>query len=359
MHSSLSLIALLLGFAVRAQPAPPADVVGALDRYVRAEMEARHIPGLALAVVRGDSVVYARGYGFADLAHRVLATDSTAFVIASITKTFTAVAVLSLVEEGRVALDDPIGRRVADLPEAWRGATVRQLLQHTSGINSFNAHDAPPCPSGATLGPGYTTRDALAEVACLPLDFAPGTDWSYSDSGYLLLGLLLETVSGQTYEGPLENRIFAPLGMTSTRLLDAGAVVPRLARGYTWEDGAFRNGPELIGAVEFSTGGLVSTVHDLARWAAALGSPRLLQAATWAEAWTPAPVGEAVYGMGFALRPVEGRRHVGHTGGGPSAATTLSVFPDDGLAVIVLTNADQPPFTIRDVGVGVARLFLD
>ncbi|HLT46428.1 MAG TPA: serine hydrolase domain-containing protein [Rubricoccaceae bacterium] len=354
MHRLVPLLSLVvLAAPALAQPAR----FDTLDRFVEAEMAARHIPGLALAVVQDGAVVYARGYGFADLAHHAPATDSTAFLVASVTKTFTAVAVLMLVEEGRVDLDAPIGRYVSDLPEAWQPATVRQLLQHTSGISSLTAHDRPPCPSVCAPDRVRTTREALAEVACLPLDFAPGTGWSYSDSGYLLLGLLVEGAAGQSYEGFLRERVFGPLGMTSTRMLDAEAVVQRLARGYAWDGAAFRNAPELGYGVEFSTGGIVSTVRDLARWAAALGSDALLQPATWAEAWTPVPVGDAVYGMGFSLRPLGDRRHVGHTGGGSGAATALAHFPDDGLSVIVLTNGAQPPFTIRDLAAGIVAFF--
>lgn len=349
----IPLLAFLVGVVETSAQRPP-DV---LDAYVEAEMAARHIPGLALAVVEGDRVVYARGYGLADVANAVPVTDSTAFLIASVTKTFAAAAVLMLVGEGRVALDAPIGRYVPDLPDVWRPATVRQLLQHTSGINSFSEHGAPPCPAPCAPDRARATRDVLAEVSCLPLDFVPGADWSYSNTGYLLLGLLVEAASGQSFETFLRDRVFAPLGMASTRMLDAEAVVPRLARGYSWDGAGFRNAPELGGAVEFAAGGLVSTVHDLGRWAAALGSDRLLPPATWAEAWTPAPGSDGAYGMGFALRDVVGRRHVGHTGGGPGAATALAHFPDDGLSVIVLTNAAQPPFTIRDLAGEIASFF--
>jgi CubicO group peptidase (beta-lactamase class C family) len=343
---------------VRVRPAEIASSrADSLDRFMRAQMAARHLPGAALAVVRGGRVLHARGYGSADLAHGVPATDSTVFLVASVTKTFAAVAALMLVEEGRVALDAPIGTYVRDLPAAWRPATVRQLLQHTSGISSITDHARPPCPSAYAPDRARSTRDVLAEVGCLPLGFAPGTRWSYSDTGYLLLGLMVESVAARPFEGFLRERVLAPLGMASTRMLDAEAVVPRLARGYAWDGSAFRNAPELHGTVEFTGGGLVSTVHDMARWAAALGSERLLRRETWALAWTPAPVGDAAYGMGFALRPVAGMRHVGHTGGGPGAATALAHFPDEGLSVVLLTNGAQPPFTMRDLAGEVAGFF--
>ena len=321
-------------------------------------MAARRIPGLSLAVVVRGEVVRTGGYGVANLELAAPATDSTAYLIASITKTFTAVATMMLVEEGRVALDDPISRHVPDLPEPWRPATVRQLLDHTSGINSLTEHERPPC-GASKLGRDYTQADVLAEVACLPLDFPPGTAWSYSDTGYFLLGLLIERVAGQTYEGFLRERVFAPLGMDHTRLLSQADLIANRADGYVWADGAYRNGPALSPVVEFSFGGLVSTVGDLARYDIALSSGRLLRAETREAMWTPTPVGEAHYGLGFALRPLNGRRHVGHTGGGPAAATIYARFPDDDVAVIVLTNAGQPPSTIRELAGGVASFFFE
>lgn len=323
-----------------------------VDLLLEVEMVKRRIPGLAMAIVRHGAVVRATSYGFADLEESRRATPETPFLIASITKTFTSVAVLTLVEEGKVDLDDPIGKYVEQLPQPWRAATVRQLLQHTSGINSFTAHETPPCPTGA---PATQPRDAIAEVACLPLDFEPGTAWSYSDTGYLLLGLLIEARSGQSYADALRERIFAPLGMEATHLLGTRAVAAAI--GY--ERGLeLRPGPQLEGGIEFASGGLVSTVLDLARWAAALGSPEMLTPATWASAWTPAAAGDAEYGMGFALKPVAGRRHVGHSGGGPSAATVLAHFPDEGVSIILLTNTNQPRLAMRELAERVAELVL-
>lgn len=218
-------------------------------------------------------------------------------------------------------------------------------------------HERPPC--GATAPErDYTQADVLAEVACLPLDFAPGTAWSYSDTGYFLLGLLVEGVSGQTYEAFLRARVLGPLGMDHTRLLDTTDLIANRADGYVWDGEAYRNGPTLNPVVEFSFGGLVSTVHDLARYDAALAAGRLLRPETLAAMWTPTPVGEATYGLGFSLRPLNGRRHVGHTGGGPAASTAYARFPDDDVAVIILTNAGQPPFTIRELAGGIGAFFL-
>jgi CubicO group peptidase (beta-lactamase class C family) len=363
------LLALLAPTLAFSQPTARVQGVGnthnvaaprdALYAYIRDEMAARHIPGLALAVVHEGSVVLARDYGDADLSHHVPVTDSTVFLIASITKTLTAVATLRLVDEGRVGLDDPIGQTVPDLPESWRPVTVRQLLQHVSGVPSFTDYDEPPCETPPPPDVrAYTVRDALAEVSCLPLGFPPGTEFSYSDTGYHLLGLLIEAVTGRPYEQALDDLLFRPLGIHSTRLLDPEAIIPHLARGYTWDGAGFLNGPELSGATEYASGGFVSTVHDMARWAAALGSPDVLRPETWATAWTSGPDPDTPYGMGFSLRPIAGHRQVGHTGGGPSAATVLALFPDDGLAVIVLSNANQPAFSMRELAGGIASFFL-
>lgn len=318
-------------------------------------MRERHIPGLALAVVVDGRIRLAKGYGVADLELRTPVREDSPFLVASITKMFTATATMLLVQDGKVRLDAPIGDYLDELPAHWRPLTVRQLLAHTSGLGSHSAHDVSPC------GPGpeesrYTHQDVIAEIACLPLDFEPGSDWSYSDTGYLVLGLLIERMSGLAYDDFLRRRIFTPLGMASTRLMGPIGVEDGRATGYAWVDGELRRGPVLNRVVEGPSGGLVSTVVDLAKFDGALARGDLLPVPVLMTMWRPAEVGTARYGLGFGLRPVGGRQQIGHTGGGPSAATSFARFPDDGFTVIVLTNAGQPPGTIQELVAGVANV---
>lgn len=201
-----------------------------LDAYVRSQMTARHIPGLSLAVVRRGKIVKATGYGVADIEHAVTATSSTVYELASMTKQFTAMAVMMLVREGKISLDDPIARYVPQVPGAWHGVTIRRLLNHTSGIP--NHTDLPVILNDESKD--YTPSEMLAIIPGLPVKFNPGEKWEYNDSGYFLLGLAVEKASGVPYEQFVRERIFRPLGMASTRGNVRGSVITmRAAALYT------------------------------------------------------------------------------------------------------------------------------
>lgn len=350
------------GSALTPPPAPRTAVRGEaaerIDRFIADEMRKRHIAGLSTVVIHGGQIRYAQGYGWADVERQTPVRSDTRFLVASITKMFTAVGTMLLVQDGKVQLDSPVGTYVDDLPVGWRPVTVRQLLGHTSGINSFTSHDAPPCAGPFKAQENYGQQDVIAEVSCLPLDFEPGTSWSYSDTGYFVLGLVIERVSGLTYEQYLRQRIFKPLGMHSTRLMGPMGVYDGRAVGYRWQGNDLAPAPLLSPVVEGPSGGLVSNVLDLARFDAALADERLLPQPVIRSMWQPLGIGTAMYGLGFAVRPIEGRRQVGHTGGGPGAATSFARFVDDDLTVVVLTNTAQPPQSIQEIVGGIAERFL-
>jgi CubicO group peptidase (beta-lactamase class C family) len=186
------------------------------DSIVRDWMVVHHLPGVALAVVRDGRVVLERGYGTRDEGRKRVVGPDTPFQVASITKMLTALAVMRLVEAGRLGLDDAVGRHIVNgLPPAWRVVTIRQLLGHTSGIPSISGFDTPPC---APRPQPYARGDVLQEVACLPLEHVPGAQWAYGDSGYYLLGMLLTATDGESYERHMMDHVFGPAGMTSTRV---------------------------------------------------------------------------------------------------------------------------------------------
>lgn len=331
-----------------------------IDSFVREKMKSKNIPGLSLAVVRDGKLILAKGYGMANLELSVPAAEKTVYHLASITKTFTAIATMMLVEEGKISLEDPISKHLSDLPEAWRPVTVRHLLNHTSGISSLAHHKKIPCPVGKDER-DYTRADALKEVACLPLDFAPGERWSYGDTGYHLLGMLIEKVSAMDYEQVLRTRIFTPLGMRDTRLNSYTELILNRADGYSPHEGRFRNA-RLSPLFEFANAGLVSTVLDMAKLDAALYGEKLLKRATLEQMWTNANLnnGEIVqsYGLGFGLTPFRGRRRVGHSGGGGFGfSTTITRLIDDKVTVIVLTNADQEGFLIQEIANEIASFY--
>lgn len=330
-----------------------------IDAIIRRELAERHIAGASLAIVRDGVVLYAHGYGSTNLEGKVLSRSDSRFPIASITKMFTAVAVMMLVQDGKLELETPIGPVTPGLPAEWQRVTARHLLTHTSGVPSFTTFDAPPC-GRLKAEADYDANDVLDEVNCLPLDFEPGTDWRYSDTGYHLLGLIIEQASGHSYEAFLASQIFRPLQMNSTRLIAKPGKYDDRAIGYRWHDGAHERAPKtpLYPLVEMSMGGLASNVFDLARFDEALANGTLVPKEVLAAMWKPAGIGPALYGMGFAVRPIGSRRQVGHTGGGPGATTSFARFQDDGITVILLTNTAQPPFSIQEIVGEVAEAVL-
>ncbi len=320
-------------------------------------MKSKNIPGLSLAVVREGKIVLAKGYGMANLELSTPANEKTCFLLYSITKSFTAMATMMLVEEGKISLEDPISKYLKDLPAIWNRVTIRQLLNHTSGIKNWG--ELPFKPGDTTRD--YTQAEIIKMVAAFPLDFPPGERWAYNETGYSLLGMLIEKVSGKTYEQFLRERIFAPLGMRDTRLDNSAEIIPNRADGYTWHNNGFRNAERPNPTLSFSIGGLISTVLDLAKWDAALYTEKLLKKSTLEQMWTYTKLnnGQIVsdYGLGFNLTPFRGHKRVGHSGGHTGFATTITRFVDDKVTVIVLTNADQEGSSISEIAKEIASYY--
>lgn len=346
-HASLALFlgiasAASLGRAHAAPGEPETEATLAtakIDSFVEGLMKKRHVPGVSIAVVEAGKVVLAKGYGMASLELGVAATPETVYELASVTKTFTAAAVMMLVSDGKIALDDKINERLSDLPKAWKDVTVRHLLSHTSGIKSYTStRDFPK-----TLRNDFTQRELIGLVSKDPLLFAPADKWDYSNTNYFLLGMLIETASGKTYGDFLAERIFRPLGMSNTRANDLHAIIPGRAQGYSWNGKELRIADYHSPTQPFAAGMLVSTVTDLAKWDAALESGTVLTKPTLEAMWTPARLNKgksASYGLGWEIGKVNGHRVVAHGGGIPGFSTQLSRYTDDSLTVIVLTNLD-------------------
>ncbi len=266
----------------------------------------------------------------------------TVFLLASITKSFTATAILMLVEEGKIDLDEKISCYLPDTPEAWSGITVRHLLTHTAGLKDrFEGKTA------ADWLLNFTT-DQMYQAACSqPPDFKPGEKWQYSDQGYFLLGRILEKVSGKTYRQFLKERIFQPLGMTATTTINQAEIIPDLASGYTQVNGTLYHNHRRTDYGLVSHFGIVSSALDMAKFDAALAGDRLLKPATLEQMWTPVKLADGStprvmggygYGFGWFLNDIFGHRIVLHGG---STGTAFWRMPDDHLTVIVLTNLEQ------------------
>lgn len=320
----------MISASVRADP---------IDDIARAALEKSKIPGMSVAVVKDGKVIKAAGYGFANLETKTPARADSVYQIGSVTKQFTATAVLMLHEEGKIGLDDPLSKYLPDVPETWKLVTIRQLLTHTSGIKSYtNVKDFEK-----TLRKDFTPKELLATVEKEPLEFAPGTKWDYSNTGYFLLGLVIEKASGKPYAAFMTERIFQPLGMTATRINDLRAVVPNRATGYSQTPEGIVNGGYTSPTQPFAAGAILSTVNDLAKWDLALTAGKLLKADSWKAAWTPVTLadGKTVdYGFGWNLDERKGHKRVHHGGGIPGFLSYALRLPDDKLTVIVLTNSD-------------------
>ena len=324
-----------------------------LDDYVREQMRRQHVPGLALAVIRGGRVIEARGYGLASVEHNVPVTPETVFEIGSVSKQMTAAAVMLLVEEGKIGLDDPVGKYLPGTPDAWAGVTVRHLLTHTSGIKNYTGLP------GFELTERLGRDDFIKLIGAHPLNFPPGAQHSYGNTNYNLLGFIIEAVSARPYWEFVTERIFRPLGMAATGDRDPRRVIPRRAGGYEWEGG------ELVGrdydlTDVFSAGAVVSTVLDLAKWNAALDGERLLRRRSLEQIWTPARLAggaEYPYGLGWYVENFRGRRRLRHNGQTAGFAASIARYPDDRMAFIVLCNLGTIGLAGR-INQGVAKLYI-
>jgi CubicO group peptidase (beta-lactamase class C family) len=327
-------VAVLVGLALVGLAAPV--IADPIDDYITTEMKRRQIPGLALAVARQGAIVKLAAYGMANLEHDVPVTPDTVFELASVTKQFTATAIMVLVEEGKVGLDDSIVRHLPGAPESWKPITVRHLLTHTSGLPGLGNDFKSLWPGGVRLN--YTTRQLFDAASKDVLEFAPGERFQYSDVGYFLLGMILESASGQRYREFLEQRFWKPLGMSSTSVLDQARILKHRAAGYTLRGDELVNIRRSAQAELPSHYGVFSTVKDLVIWDTALAAGRVVKPATLAQMWTPVRLnygGAYPYGFGWFLSERRGHPWIWHTG---ITGTELSRFPDDGLTVVVLTN---------------------
>jgi CubicO group peptidase (beta-lactamase class C family) len=306
------------------------------------------VPGAAVGVLKGDRVLFERGYGVTDLKtlHRI--DGCTNFRLASLTKQFTAMAIMLLVHEGKLTYDQPITDIFPDFPSYGKRITVRQLLNHTSGLEDYEDLMSQPDPNASL----EQTQIQDAEVLQLlkrqnSTKFPPGAKWEYSNSAYVLLGLIIQRVSGQSFPDFLHDRIFLPLHIGNTVAYVRGSnEIPNRAFGHSFENGSWKQTDQSPTSATLGDGGIYSSVEDLAAWDRALTRGTLLSANAMSAALTPvnAPgvVGPdgmpAQYGFGWFLNPYKGHRRRWHYGESIGFRTAIEHFRDDGLTIIVLLN---------------------
>ena len=319
------------------------------------------LAGLSVGASRGDDVLFSRSFGVADLATKAAATAQTVYPISSMTKTFTAAAVMQLVQAGQLKLSDPVGRYVDGLPWGQK-VTIAEPLDHTSGIPDYiNSRPSLlgkdcPAPSGSTAGcTKLSSSQVVGWISDQPLGFVPGTQFSYSSSNYYLLGLVIERVSGQSYLSYLKSHILSPLGLTHTGMCPASPRPPQLAVGYVpssasppvWTNLGEGGIPSSDG---FAAGELCSDVGDLLNWGNDLAHGRVVSAASYAQMTTPVRLAGGTtspYGYGLQLGGPQGgfigefgdQPYVGHTGGQPGFTSVLVHFTDQNLNIVLLFNS--------------------
>jgi CubicO group peptidase (beta-lactamase class C family) len=324
-----------------------------VDRYVNAQLAERHIPGAAIAVIKNGRVIKTAGYGLASVEFGVPVTKETVFEIGSVSKQITAAAIMLLVEEGKINLDEKISKYLPATPEAWKNVRVRNLLTHTSGIKSYTVL------SGFELTKRLTRDEFIKLLGAQPLDFETGARYQYSNSGYNLLGFIVEAVSGKSYWDFVRARIFKPLGMEKTADRDPKYIIPHRATGYEWENGSLVGRDYDLTDV-FSAGAIVSTVEDLAKWDAALRGDTFLKKESKAQMWTPATLNDGKpypYGFGFRLSEIRGHKIIGHSGQTAGFGANISRYVDDDLTVIALTNLGEVGMGTL-VANGIAKIYI-
>src|ERR1700756_676863 len=323
---------LILAGAVQAQ-SPAADDV---SDYVNAEMQRQHIPGLSLLVVRGGKIVRAEGFGLSNVELQVPVQPETVFQSGSVGKQFTATAVMMLVEQGKVGLDDKLTKYFPNAPSQWNEVTVRELLSHTAGFGDY--------PKDFNFRKDWTEDELLKMGEGIPLAYAPGTKWTYSNLGYLTLGILIHRVTGEFYGDFLQQRIFQPLGMSSTRIISEADIVPNRAAGYRLVKGELKNQEWVAPMVNTTAdGSLYFSILDLAKWDAALYTEKLLKRSSLDQMWMPAKLKNGQpnkdgYGFGWFIEERHGHHVIGHGGAWQGFNTYIARYVDDKLTVVVLAN---------------------
>jgi CubicO group peptidase (beta-lactamase class C family) len=308
-----------------------------VDEYVNSEMRKQHIPGLSLAVIKDGQIILAKGYGLANVELQVAVRPETIFQSGSMGKQFTATAVMMLVEEGKLSLGDSITKYFTDAPAGWQNITVRHLLTHTAGTTDY--------PSDFDFRRDYTEDELLKRAEAIPLAFQPGEKWSYSNLGYVMLGILIHKVSGKFYGDFLQERVFKPLGMTTARIISEADIVPNRAAGYRLVKVELKNqnwvSPTLNTTAD---GALYLTVYDMAKWDAALYTEKLLRRSSLEQMWTPVKLNSGKtedYGFGWGLGEVRGHHIIEHGGAWQGFKSHIARYVDDKLTVVVFANLAQ------------------
>ncbi|CAF4007220.1 unnamed protein product [Rotaria sp. Silwood2] len=316
-------------------------------------MEKFKIPGISLGIIRDGQIVHARGYGYSNVEHQVPVKLETVFQSGSVGKQFTAMAIMILVERGKLGLDFKINNYFKDTPIQWNNITVRHLLTHTSGMTNY--------PDNFNFRTDYTEDELYEIIQKIPLTFQPGEQWAYSNIGYVMLGVLIRRVTNQFYGDFLKENIFTPLGMTTAQVISEADIILNRASGYVLVDGELKNQPWVSPTLNtLADGALYLTVYDMIKWDAGLYSNELLKNETSFDAmWTPVKLNNGItYPYGFGWRLWEGRngmRIMEHGGRWQGFQAIIIRVPEKKLMITLFINLSSP--NVYEVALAILQLY--
>ena len=334
-------VAALVQSQALAQTTDRARIRAVTDSVVASALQGGRAAGVSVAVVRGRDTIVLKGYGYADLEFDVPTPDRAIYEIGSVTKQFTAAAILQLQEQGKLNLDDEITKYLPDYNTQGHRITIRRLMDHSSGIKGYTE-----MPIFRQLMPQKLSRDTLVKIfAAAPFDFAPGEGQVYNNSAYFLLGLIIEKASGQSYADYVKKNLFERAGMADSRYCNETELVKRRAHGYDFTPTGMRRTAYLDHTWPYAAGSLCSTVGDLVAWNQAVHFGKLLSPASYRELITPGTLNDGYqlrYAKGLSVDSMLGRRVIAHGGGINGFLSDLAFFPDDTLTIAVLVNTAGP-----------------
>jgi len=347
----LSAITAIAASGIHAQVVSPAPLpaldtarLQSIDAFVTAELARQKIPGAEVGIYSRGRVLLAKGYGLANVELGVAVKPETIFQSGSVGKQFVSAAIMMLVEEGKISLDDSVTKYFPEAPRTWKPILIRNLLSHTSGLSEYESGDRIGPKGEFYLRLDFTEDELTTKIEALPVEWAPGSKWAYRNTNYVLLGIIIHNITGKRYDEFLAERIFKPLGMTSTRLISDRDIIPNRSSGYEMDDDQLKN-QEWVSPTFNSTadGTLYFNVVDLAKWDEALYETKLLKQSSLDRIWTVYPLNDgkpnpARYGFAWMIGDQNGHKRIEHDGGWQGFTCNISRYPDDSLTVVVLTN---------------------
>jgi CubicO group peptidase (beta-lactamase class C family) len=330
-------------------PLAPLDAkhLASIDDFVNHEMSRQRIPGLELGIYSRGRILLAKGYGLANVELNVPVKPETVMQSGSVGKQFVSTAIMMLVEEGKISLDDSITKYFPDAPATWKPIRIKNLLSHTSGLSEYESPDRTGPNGPFYLRLDFTEDELAKKIEALPIEWAPGEKWDYRNTNYVLLGIIIHKITGMRYAEFLSERLFKPLGMTSTRLISDRDIIPNRAAGYEIDGNGVLKNQEWVSPTFNSTadGTLYFNVLDLAKWDAALYGTKLLKQSSLDRIWTVYPLNDgkpnsAGYGFAWIIGAQDGHKRIEHGGAWQGFTCRISRYPDNSLTVVVLTNLE-------------------